>query len=203
MVSKLYVSEDREYINMINTILVLLWILSIVGIFYFWKRKPNKSYKRASIIACVILFFAIGLLPENQKQVNKTTKSSKVSSSSSNPTKSKSGSSTASKSSSTNKDQAKKDYQTKLQSFAQSFGTKPVEEIQRMPSTYVTTQDQYGNTVYGWHPEGLPELVRVDSENSNTDVYLFDSQGENKMLGKHLYHGRTIFQKQRRPIVYD
>lgn len=101
------------------------------------------------------------------------------------------------------KKDAKTNYNNRLQAFAQSFGAKPVDEIQRMPSTYVTTQDDNNNTVYGWHPEGLPELVRVDSENNNTDVYLFDEHGENGMLGKHLYHGRTIYQKQKAPVVYD
>ena len=64
-----------------------------------------------------------------------------------------------------------------------------------MPSVYTTTQNSAGDTVYGWHPEGLPELIRVDSDNNNTDVYLFDENGQEGMLGKHLYHGRTIYQK--------
>lgn len=92
--------------------------------------------------------------------------------------------------------ESRKNYNMRLQSFAQSFGRKPVDTIQSMPSTYVTEEDGNGNTIYGWHPEGLPELVRVDSGNNNTDVYLYDEHGENKMLGKHLYHGRTIYQKQ-------
>lgn len=92
--------------------------------------------------------------------------------------------------------ESKKNYNNRLHSFAQSFGTKPVAEIQRMPSTYVT--ERVGNkTIYGWHPEGLPELVRVDDpETNNTDVYVFDKNGQDNMLGKHLYTGRTIFQKQ-------
>lgn len=92
--------------------------------------------------------------------------------------------------------ESKKSYNNRLHSFAQSFGTKPVAEIQRMPSTYVA--ERVGNkTIYGWHPEGLPELVRVDDpETNNTDVYVFDKNGQDNMLGKHLYTGRTIFQKQ-------
>lgn len=265
---------------MVNTILVLLWMLSIVGIFYFWKRKPNKSYKRASIVACIILFFAIGLLPENQKQSNKTIEVSKVSSSSSNSIKHNNSSSTVSKSSSSGKTQTprrnklqklilkrkaerlklgtsmseveeelgkpvrkdgqmltydgfylnfennkligsdlpaiqkkvdkkikkekqdKKDYQTRLQSFAQSFGTKPVEEIQRMPSVY-TSDHVEDNMVYTWHPDGLPMLVRVDSPGNFTTVYQYDKNGVHHALGKKLYEGRTIYQKQKRPIVYD
>lgn len=265
---------------MVNTILVLLWILSIIGIFYFWKKKPNKNYKRASIIACIILFFIIGLLPENQKQSNKTTEVSKVSSSSSNSIKPKNSSSTVSKASSSGKAQTprrnklqklvlkrkaerlklgtsmseveeelgkpvrkdgqmltyddfylnfennkligsdlpaiqkkvdkkikkekqdKKDYQTRLQSFAQSFGTKPVEEIQRMPSVY-TSDHVEDNMVYTWHPDGLPMLVRVDSPGNFTTVYQYDRNGVHHALGKKLYEGRTIYQKQKRPIVYD
>lgn len=98
--------------------------------------------------------------------------------------------------SSSSKAESQSEYNNSLKGFAQSFGTKPVDEIQRMPSTYVT--ERVGNnTIYGWHPEGLPELVRVDDpETNNTDVYLFDKNGQNQMLGKHLYTGRTIFQKQ-------
>lgn len=92
---------------------------------------------------------------------------------------------------------------TKLKGYAQAFGRKPVDTIQSMPSTYVTTQDNSGNTIYGWHPKGLPELVRVDSQNNNTDVYIFNKKGKNKMLGKHLYHGRTIYQKQKPTVIYQ
>lgn len=91
--------------------------------------------------------------------------------------------------------ESRKNYQSRLQGFAQAFGRKPVDKIQSMPSTYVTTQDSNGDTVYGWHPDGLPELVRVDSANNNTDVYLYDEHGQEQMLGEHIYHGRTIYQK--------
>lgn len=97
----------------------------------------------------------------------------------------------------------KKLNKSKLKGFAQAFGKKPVDTIQSMPSTYVTTQDDSGNTIYGWHPKGLPELVRVDSQNNNTDVYLYNKKGKNKMLGKHLYHGRTIYQKQKTTVIYQ
>lgn len=98
--------------------------------------------------------------------------------------------------SSSSKAESQSEYNNRLKGFAQSFGTKPVDEIQRMPSTYVT--ERVGNkTIYGWHPEVLPELVRVDDpETNNTDVYVFDKKGQDNMLGKHLYAGRTIFQKQ-------
>lgn|SRR5699024_6314555 len=105
-------------------------------------------------------------------------------------------SSSSSSSSALSKAESRRQENDRLKSFAQSFGTKPVAEIQRMPSTYVT--EQVGNkTIYGWHPEGLPELVRVDDpETNNTDVYVFDKNGQDNMLGQHLYTGRTIFQKQ-------
>ena len=107
-----------------------------------------------------------------------------------------SSSSNSSSSSALSKAESRRQENDRLKSFAQSFGTKPVAEIQRMPSTYVT--EQVGNkTIYGWHPEGLPELVRVDDpETNNTDVYVFDKNGQDNMLGQHLYTGRTIFQKQ-------
>lgn len=97
----------------------------------------------------------------------------------------------------------KKISKSKLKGYAQSFGRKPVDTIQSMPSTYVTTQDDDGNTIYGWHPKGLPELVRVDSQNNNTDVYIYSKKGKNKMLGKHLYHGRTIYQKPTTRVIYQ
>lgn len=105
-------------------------------------------------------------------------------------------SSSSSSSSALSKAESRRQENDRLKSFAQSFGTKPVAEIQRMPSTYVT--EQVGNkTIYGWHPEGFPELVRVDDpETNNTDVYVFDKNGQDNMLGQHLYTGRTIFQKQ-------
>ena len=105
-------------------------------------------------------------------------------------------SSSSSSSSALSKAESRRQENDRLKSFAQSFGAKPVAEIQRMPSTYVT--EQVGNkTIYGWHPEGLPELVRVDDpETNNTDVYVFDKNGQDNMLGQHLYTGRTIFQKQ-------
>ena len=70
---------------MVNNILVLLWLASIVCIFYFWKRKPNRKYKRISIAVCIVLLFSIGSLPENKAQTNsnKATEVSNVSSSSS------------------------------------------------------------------------------------------------------------------------
>lgn len=83
-----------------------------------------------------------------------------------------------------------------VRSYAQAFGNKPVEKIQTMPSVYIS-QRVGSNAVYGWHPDKSPELVRVDDPNTNnTDVYIFDSHGQNNMLGKHLYTGRTIYQKQ-------
>lgn len=97
----------------------------------------------------------------------------------------------------------KKVNKNKLKNFARAFGRKPVDTIQSMPSTYVTTQDDSGNTIYGWHPKGLPELVRVDSKNNNTDVYIYSKKGKNRMLGKCLYHGRTIYQKQKPTVIYQ
>lgn len=252
---------------MLNTVLVLLWIASLISIYYFWKKRPNKKYKRISIAVCIMLFFAIGLLPENhnQTQPEQTTKTSRTYDS---PKETSKSSSNQNKNQSHDKNKAqrwllkrkaeklelgtsmnevekklgnpvrkdgqmltyddfrlyfekgklvgsdlpaiqkkvtkkiektkedKQRYNDKLQSFAQSFGNKPVSEIQRMPSTYVT--ERVGNkTIYGWHPEGVPELVRVDDpETNNTDVYVFDKNGQDNMLGKHLYTGRTIFQKQ-------
>ncbi|MFR0549627.1 ECF transporter S component [Limosilactobacillus reuteri subsp. suis] len=259
---------------MLNNFLTLIWIVLVICIFYFWKKKLNRKYMWGSIIGLIALTFLIGSLPQNKpvKDTSKSTEVTSVSSSSKSTSASSSSKSSAAASSNHEKKpkrnqfqkmilkhragnlelgtsksdvekklgkpdqddgqivlydnfklyfensklvggdlpaiqkkvdkkiakekQERQEEQSKVTGFAQSFGRKPVDAIQSMPSVYRTTQDDNGNTVYGWHPEGLPELVRVDSANNNTDVYLYDEHGKNNMLGEHLYHGRTIYQKQ-------
>lgn len=182
---------------MLNTVLVIFWLASVFCIFYFSKHKPNKTYKIISIVACILLACCIGFLPSNWPTNSKdnVTTTSKTSSASS-VSKKKSVKKTR-HNQKRDKEHANNHYdESKLKAFAQSFGRKAVDDIQDNPAAYVTTRigDQ---TVYGWHPEGLPELVRVDDpDTNNTDVYLYDKNGREGVLGRHLYTGRTIFQRQ-------
>lgn len=184
---------------MLNTLLVILWIVSVVCIIYF-VRKHNSTGKWSSVIACVVLFLAIGLLPSNQQKTKqaKESSSSSASSSSYHSMSVKEAKSHKKQTSCSESTQANKQ---RLTSFAQAFG-KPVDQIQRMPSVY--TADQVDdNMVYTWKPDGLPKLVRVDSPDNFTTVYKYDKNGEHNALGEKLYEGRTIYQKQKAPIIYD
>lgn len=100
------------------------------------------------------------------------------------------------------KKKAKKDYENRLVSFAQSFGSKPFETIQKMPSVYKIIQTKDNELQVEWKPEGLPLLIRVDNTTSNiTKVYEYNKKVSNG-LGRLLYTGRTILQKDKRPNVY-
>ena len=182
---------------MLNTILVFCWILSLVAIFYFWKKRPNRTYKRISIVISILLVFCIALLPSNRQYSGSSSASS---SSTSSKAYSKSASKKPYKPKQKQANNSSSYDEARLKGFAQAFGRKPVDDIQKMPSVY-TTNRVGDKTVYGWHPQGLPELVRVDDPNtSNTDVYLYDEHGQGNMLGRHLYTGRTIFQHQPRYV---
>lgn len=100
------------------------------------------------------------------------------------------------------KEKAKEDYENRLVSFAQSFGSKPFETIQKMPSVYKIIQTKDNELQVGWKPEGLPLLIRVDNTTSNiTKVYEYNKKVSNG-LGRLLYTGRTILQKDKRPNIY-
>ena len=102
---------------------------------------------------------------------------------------------------STKKKEKRDNYYNKLKGFAQSFGIKPSEEIQRMPSVYRTVED--GDNLYIlWNPgEGLPILLRKDNTLTNvTTVYIYSKKGDPE--GKLLYTGRTIVQKNKRSNIY-
>ena len=100
------------------------------------------------------------------------------------------------------KKEKRDNYNNKLKGFAQSFGIKPSEEIQRMSSVYRTVED--GDNLYIlWNPgEGLPILLRKDNTTTNvTTVYVYNKKGNNPE-GKLLYTGRTIVQKNKRSNIY-
>lgn len=102
----------------------------------------------------------------------------------------------------TKKKEKRDNYNNKLKGFAQSFGIKPSEEIQRMPSVYKTVEDG-DNLLILWNPgDGLPILLRKDNTITNvTTVYVYNRKGDNPE-GKLLYTGRTIVQKNKRPVIY-
>lgn len=47
-----------------GTILSLIWLASIVCIWYFWRKKPNKKYLLTSVAVLVVSTFLYSLTPE-------------------------------------------------------------------------------------------------------------------------------------------
>lgn len=47
-----------------GTILSLIWVASIVCIWYFWRKKPNKKYLLTSVAVLVVSTFLYSLTPE-------------------------------------------------------------------------------------------------------------------------------------------
>lgn len=96
--------------------------------------------------------------------------------------------------------ESEKNKQQEIQTFAQGFGQKPVEEIQK--ETMVYPSQRVGNQMlYSWKPgKDMPTYIRVDDEHGFTTVYLYDQNAKNG-LGRQLYQGKTIMQKNKQPIV--
>lgn len=97
----------------------------------------------------------------------------------------------------------KKEERSTLQGYAQYFGRRPVDYLQSMPSTYKSQRigdDMY----YMWMSDSEKKtiLVRIDSPNNFTSVYLYDDKADDK-LGKLLYQGRTIYQKPTTQVIYQ
>lgn len=55
-----------------GTLLSLIFFASIVGIWYFWKKTPNKTYLISSIIALVLSTFLYSFTPEYKDDEKKT-----------------------------------------------------------------------------------------------------------------------------------
>lgn len=53
-----------------GTLLSLIFFASIFGIWYFWKRKPNKTYLIFSIVALVLSTFLFSFTPEYKQNWN-------------------------------------------------------------------------------------------------------------------------------------
>lgn len=96
------------------------------------------------------------------------------------------------------------DNRDKLIGFAQSFGRKPVEKLQKMSMVY--TSERIGNSMYYvWDTgeESVGKLVRVDDPERFTTVYQYDENGQDGMLGKQLYSGRTIMDNPTKVYIYQ
>lgn len=82
--------------------------------------------------------------------------------------------------------------------FAQSFGQKAVDRLQKMPTVYKSTQLDATTMEYMWNSEhGI--MIRLDTADRMTNVYLYDSNADYGR-GRLLYSGRTIFTS---PKVYN
>jgi hypothetical protein len=98
---------------------------------------------------------------------------------------------------------AKKLSKSQLKSYALSFGNRSVDYIQKLPNTYHGTK--VGDKMYYlYRPDNVDKtiLVRVDSPDNFTAVYKYNKRKKN-LLGKKLYEGRTIFQKQEPTYIYQ
>lgn len=256
-----------------GTLLSLIFFVSIFGIWYFWKKKPNKTYLISSIIALVLSTFLYSFTPEykndekkrdqeSSSSITKTTSSKTTDSKGSNalldraaklkygmsydevktimkdkPTTDERGESgtyllqydvdkvilnfdendklTAAiegapqiaKQAQESIKKAKKessDNRDKLIGFAQSFGRKPVEKLQKMSMVY--TSERIGDSMYYvWDTgeESVGKLVRVDDPEKFTTVYQYDENGQDGMLGKQLYSGRTIMDNPTKVYIYQ
>lgn len=96
--------------------------------------------------------------------------------------------------------QREKDKQQQIQNFAQSFGQEPVEEVQKKTMVY-PSQRVGNNMMYSWKPDkDMPTYIRIDDEHGFTTVYLADSNAKDG-LGRQLYQGKTIMQKNKQPVI--
>lgn len=213
-------------------LLVLILLLSVVCVWFFIKKRPNKIYRNISIVVTTISFVAIGVIAPNnkprtaKKEVVTSTKSSKKVTSSSlvkeespnsasktvetkdkqenefaSKEKEKSSSVAASISKSetaTSESNVKhaKAEQKKMKSFARTFGNKPAQELQRKSYTYSSNNIDGMGMVYMWKNDfGI--LMRVDSPDNITSVYLYDANVE-QGKGELLYQGHTITNEQKK-----
>lgn len=283
-----------------GTILSLIWVASIVCIWYFWRKKPNKKYLLTSVAVLVASTFLYSLTPEYRtnsakreaesasKASSKSISKKEASESISRAEADKKEKNTAKAKSSSSKkddvsdkqllkrakklkydmsyDEVKKIMATKpttderdesgyytlqynvstvilgfdekdklnqgiegapqiakqaqasakkakeessnnrntIAGFAQSFGQKPVEKLQRMSMVY--TSERIGDNMYYIWDTGnktVGKLVRVDDPQRFTTVYQYDENGQDGILGKQLYSGRTIMNNPQKVYIYQ
>ncbi|MBF0758182.1 hypothetical protein E4T91_05415 [Ligilactobacillus murinus] len=271
-----------------GTILSLIWVASIVCIWYFWRKKPNKKYLLTSVAVLMISTFLYSLTPEYRADsAKREAESASKASKKSKDTKASSATKVVEKSSSSKKDdvsdkqllkrakklkygmsydEVKKIMATKpttderdesgyytlqynvstvilgfdekdklnqgikgapqiakqaqasakkakeessnnrntIAGFAQSFGQKPVEKLQRMSMVY--TSERIGDNMYYIWDTGnktVGKLVRVDDPQRFTTVYQYDENGQDGLLGKQLYSGRTIMNNPQKVYIYQ
>lgn len=216
-------------------LLVLVLLISVVCIWYFIKKRPNKAYKNIAIAVAVISFVIIGVTAPNEKPKTATKEavsSKKTSKKTASPSTIKAESSdSASKAakakakleaestsrknaesssvaasvaesekalSESNAKQAKaeQDKREKMKSFARTFGNKPAQEIQRKSYTYSSNNVDGMGMVYMWKND-FGTLMRVDSSDNITSVYLYDANADQRK-GELLYQGHTIINEQKK-----
>lgn len=90
-------------------------------------------------------------------------------------------------------------------SFAKTFGQKPVEKLQKMVGIVYASERVGDSMYYMWNTgeKGVGKLVRVDDPQHFTTVYEYDENGQDGLLGKELYSGRTIINKPGTTYIYQ
>lgn len=80
----------------------------------------------------------------------------------------------------------------RMESFARTFGNKPVKKLQKAVNTYPSTKDG-NNIVYGWKVDNMM-FYRVDAPDGTTTVYCSKDgdKEESGSYGVKCYEGRTI-----------
>ncbi|MFD1471042.1 hypothetical protein [Companilactobacillus mishanensis] len=191
------------------TILSLIFLISGFLIWFYIKKQPNKNRRNISIVIVIFTGILIGILsPNEQTSTNEANITSSKNISSENnkkqPTKddrkqkSKKSSKKIKSKQSEAKEPRKKDKSSNnvemLKGYAQSFGLKDSETIQRLVGSAYSSTVIDNNMAFGWWtPYG--SLIRIDDSQSQiTYVYKSDKQSSTG-LGELLYQGHTIIQK--------
>lgn len=90
-------------------------------------------------------------------------------------------------------------------SFAKTFGQEPVEKLQKMVGIVYASERVGDSMYYMWNTgeKGVGKLVRVDDPQHFTTVYEYDENGQDGLLGRELYSGRTIINKPGTTYIYQ
>ncbi|WP_186823768.1 hypothetical protein [Pediococcus argentinicus] len=93
-----------------------------------------------------------------------------------------------------------KDTKVFIQGAADRLGTEATEHLSAHPETYQEFNLDTGEQAYVYKSQ-YALLIRIDSPNRVTNVYQY-SQSAKYHIGKRLFTGRTIFQKQKPTVQY-
>ncbi|MQS53318.1 hypothetical protein [Companilactobacillus mishanensis] len=197
------------------TILSLIFLISVFLIWFYIKKQPNKNRRNIAIIIGIFTGIFIAILSPDEKtstnennitssknissenDKNQTTAINKKQESIKSSKKIKQHNKTKPKKSNKRNSQ-QKDKPTNnaemLEGYAQSFGLKDSETIQRLVGSAYSSTVIDNNMAFGWWtPYG--SLIRIDDSQSQiTYVYKSDKHSSTG-LGELLYQGHTIIQK--------